>query len=65
MHHNLPYIQLLHNLSKNIEIPILSMFFTPDTVDAKKLTELLDNTNNGGDNNVNNMIQQIKKNFGI
>lgn len=63
MYHKLPYIQLLHSLSKNIEIPILSMFMTADTAEAKKLTELLDNTNNGGDNNVNNMIQQIKKNF--
>lgn len=63
MHYKLPYIQLLHSLSKNIEMPILSMFITSDTIDAKMLTELLDNSNNGGDNNVNNMIQQIKKNF--
>lgn len=65
MHFKLPYIQLLHSISKNIEIPILSMFMAGDTVDAKLLTELLDNTNHGGDNNVNNMIQQIKKNFQI
>lgn len=63
--YKLPYIKLLHSLSRNIEIPILSMFMTPETDDAKKLTELLANTNNGGDNNVNNMIQQIKKNFQI